>query len=62
MADRVGTLYALILFIPLSYVIKTYPFLKTSYSLALTKISYISQEMERQVAEITPETCGAIYH
>jgi hypothetical protein len=28
----------------------------------LTKISYVSQEMERQVAEITLETCGVIYH
>jgi hypothetical protein len=36
--------------------------LKTSYSPALTKISYVSQEMERQVAEITPETSETICH
>jgi hypothetical protein len=47
---------------PLSYVIKLVPSLKISHSPALTKISCVSQEMEHQVAEITPETCGAICH
>jgi hypothetical protein len=62
MADRIGlyTLYFYIYSLELCY--KTYLFLKTSHLLVLTKISYVSQEMERQVAEITPETCGVICH
>jgi hypothetical protein len=28
----------------------------------LIEIFYVSQEMERQAAEITPETCGELYH
>jgi hypothetical protein len=46
----------------LIYATKTYLFLKTSHLLALTKISYVSQEIEHQVAEITLEMCGAICH
>jgi hypothetical protein len=35
---------------------------KTSSLPMLIEIFYVSQKMERQAAEITPETCGELYH